>query len=543
MGRLSGGEVLAKALVHEGARVIFGLPGVQLYGAVAPIRDEPGLRFVTTRHEQATTYMADGYARAGGGFGVALVVPGPGLFNAAAGLSTAYACSSPVLLVVGQIPAAYIGRQVGVLHEVHDQLEALRGVTKWRQAIRDAKEVAPAVHEAVVQLRSGRPRPVAIEIPPDTLEQEVEVELVAPAPAPRPVPAAADLDRAAAMLLAASRPAIYAGGGVHASDAHAPLAAVAAHLEAGVIVTGEGKGAVSDASDLSLGAALWKDSPLRGHLDAADVVLAVGTRLAVAALQPAQQVIQIDIDPEEIGRNHPKTVGLVGDARATLEALLERLRREPARPSRKAERERARAEVAAVARDAEPPAAILRALRAGIPEDAIVVPDMTQVGYHTRPFWPVYHPRTYFTSSYSGNLGFAFPTALGAKVARPDRAVVALSGDGGFLFNAQELATAAQQGINVVTVVFNDQAYGNVARDLDEDWGGKFGSELHNPDFVRLAESFGVTGWRATTPEELGGLVRRALDLDRPVLIEMAVGRMPRPAFFGPRRRPPRFQR
>jgi acetolactate synthase-1/2/3 large subunit len=543
MGRLTGGEALAKALAHEGARVVFGLPGVQLYGAVAGIRDEPGLRFVTTRHEQATTYMADGYARAGGGFGVALVVPGPGLFNAAAGLSTAYAASSPVLLVAGQVPAAYIGRRVGVLHEVDDQLEALRGVTKWRQAVRDAKDVAPVVHEAVVQLRSGRPRPVAIEIPPDTLEQETDVELAAPAPAPRPVPAAADLDRAAAMLLAAARPIVYAGGGVHASDAHAALAAVAAHLEAGVVQTGEGKGAVSDASDLSLGAALWKDSPLRGYLDAADVVLAVGTRLAVAGLQAAQPVIQVDVDPEEIGRNHPKTVGLVGDARATLEALLDRLRREARRPSRKAERERARTEVAAVAREAEPPAAILRGLRAGIPEDAIVVPDMTQVGYHTRPFWPVYHPRTYFTSSYSGNLGYAFPTALGAKVARPDRAVVSLSGDGGFLFNAQELATAAQHGISVVAVVFNDQAYGNVARDLDEDWGGKFASELHNPDFVRLAESFGVTGWRATTPEELGTLVRRALDLDRPALVEMAVGRMPRPAFFGPRRRPARFQR
>jgi acetolactate synthase-1/2/3 large subunit len=543
MGRLTGGEALAKALAHEGARVVFGLPGVQLYGAVAGIRDEPGLRFVTTRHEQATTYMADGYARAGGGFGVALVVPGPGLFNAAAGLSTAYAASSPVLLVAGQVPAAYIGRRVGVLHEVDDQLEALRGVTKWRQAVRDAKDVAPVVHEAVVQLRSGRPRPVAIEIPPDTLEQETDVELAAPAPAPRPVPAAADLDRAAAMLLAAARPIVYAGGGVHASDAHAALAAVAAHLEAGVVQTGEGKGAVSDASDLSLGAALWKDSPLRGYLDAADVVLAVGTRLAVAGLQAAQPVIQVDVDPEEIGRNHPKTVGLVGDARATLEALLERLRREPPRPTRRVERERVRAAVAAVAREAEPPAAILRSLRAGIPEDAIVVPDMTQVGYHTRPFWPVYHPRTYFTSSYSGNLGFAFPTALGAKVARPDRAVVSLSGDGGFLFNAQELATAAQHGISVVAVVFNDQAYGNVARDLDEDWGGKFASELHNPDFVRLAESFGVTGWRATTPEELGTLVRRALDLDRPALVEMAVGRMPRPAFFGPRRRPARFQR
>src|SRR5262245_40739813 len=540
--KLTGGEALVKALVREGARVVFGLPGVQLYGAIAALRDEPGIRFVTTRHEQATTYMADGYARAGGGFGVALVVPGPGLFNAAAGLSTAYAASSPVLLVVGQIPAAYIGRQVGVLHEVHDQLDALRGVTKWRQAVRDAKDVAPMVHEAVVQLRSGRPRPVAIEIPPDTLDQEADVELVAPAPSPRPVPAAADLERAAAMLLAATRPVIYVGGGVHASDAHAPLAAVAARLEAGVIQTGEGKGALSDASDLSLGAALWKDSPLRGYLDAADVVLAVGTRLAVAGLQPAQQVIQIDIDPEEIGRNHPKTAGLVGDARATLEALLARLRQESPRPSRREERERARAAVAAVARENEPPAAILRSLRAGIPEDAIVVPDMTQVGYHTRPFWPVYHPRTYFTSSYSGNLGFAFPTALGAKVARPDRAVVALAGDGGFLFNAQELATAAQHGINVVTVVFNDQAYGNVARDLDEDWGGQHGAALTNPDFMKLADAYGVHGMRASQPTDVGRLVDQALGLGRPVLLEVPVGRMTRPVFFSDRHAPDKHQ-
>jgi acetolactate synthase-1/2/3 large subunit len=278
-------------------------------------------------------------------------------------------------------------------------------------------------------------------------------------------------------------------------------------------------------------------------VDAADVVLAVGTRLAVAGLRPGQQVIHLDIDPEEIGRSHTKTVGLVGDARATLEALLARLRTEPPRPSRKAEREALRLRLAAIAAEAEPPAAILRHLRAALPEDTIVVPDMTQVGYHCRPFWPVYAPRTYFTSSYSGNLGFAFPVALGAKVACPDRPVVALVGDGGFLFNSQELATAAQHGINVVTVVFNDQAYGNVARDLDEAWGGKFASELQNPDFVRLADAYGVQSMRAKDPADLEDLVRRALEADRPVLIELAVGRMPRPQFFGPRKQLTRYQK
>jgi acetolactate synthase I/II/III large subunit len=539
--RLTGGEALAKALVREGGRVVFGLPGVQLYGAVAALRDEPAIRFVTTRHEQATTYMADGYARAGGEFGVALVVPGPGLLNAAAGLATAYAASSPVLLLAGQVPRSYLGRKVGVLHEIDDQLEALRGVTKWRRSVLEASEVPRAVHDAVVQLKTGRPRPVAIDIPPDALEQEAEIELLPPAAPVRLSASPADVDRAAEMLLRAERPLVYAGGGVLLSGAHEALAAVAEHLQAGVVQSGEGKGAVSDASDLSLGAALWRESPLRAHLDAADLVLAVGTRLAVAGLQPSQLVVQIDVDPEEIGRNHPKTFGLVGDASRTLEALLDRLRREPARPSRKAEREALRARLAEVACATEPPAAILRSLRAALPEDAIVVPDMTQVGYHCRPFWPVYQPRTYLTSSYSGNLGFAFPTALGAKVACPRRPVISLSGDGGFLFNAQELATAVQHGINVVAVVFNDGSYGNVARDLDEDWGGEFASALRNPDFVRLAEAFGLVAWRAETPTGVGDLVRRAVGLERPVLIEVPVARMPRPQFFSPRKRLPRY--
>src|SRR5262245_20293126 len=275
MTRMTGGEALAKSLAREGVRVVFGLPGVQLYGVVAGLRDEPGMRFVTTRHEQATTYMADGYARAGGDVGTALVVPGPGLYNAAAGLSTAYSCSSPVFLISGQIPRAYLGKQVGVLHEVTDQLDALRPVTKWRRTVLEPAEIPGAVREAFVQLRTGRPRPVAIEVPPDTLEQEAEIQLLPPGDAARAPASPADVDRAARMLRAAGRPLIYAGGGVHASGASVPLAAVAEHLQAGVVTSGEGKGAVSDASDLSLGAALWRESPLRAHVDAADVVLAV----------------------------------------------------------------------------------------------------------------------------------------------------------------------------------------------------------------------------------------------------------------------------
>jgi acetolactate synthase-1/2/3 large subunit len=540
--RMTGGEALVAQLAREGIRVVFGLPGVQLYGATAALRDLGSIRFVVTRHEQATSYMADGYARAGGGIGTALVVPGPGLLNASAGLSTAYAASSPVLMISGQIPKANLGKRIGVLHEVDDQLDAVAPVTKWRRRALEVAEVPAVVHAAVEQLQTGRPRPVAIDIPPDTLEAEGEVELLAAAHVPRVAAPAADIERAAHVLLGAARPVIYAGGGVHASGAHEVLAAVADYLQAGVIESAEGKGAVSAGNDLALGAALAGRGPLRDYLLAADVILAVGTRLALAAPRPEQHVVQVDIDPEEIGRNHARTLGLVGDARTTLQALLERLRvGAPPKSSGKTEREALRAAVAA-ADVQEPQSSIVRSLRAGTPEDAILVADMTQIGYYSRPHWPVYRPRTYLTSSYSGNLGFAFPTALGAKVARPDLPVLCVTGDGGFMYNVQELATAAQHRINVVTVVFNDGAYGNVARDLDEAWGGSFGAELVNPDFVRLAEAFGVTALRASAPTDVGSLVRRAFAMDRPVLIEVPVDRMPRPWFFPPRKVPTKYQ-
>src|SRR5207247_38794 len=240
-----------------------------------------------------------------------------------------------------------------------------------------------AAHEAVEQLRTGRPRPVHLEMPPDTMESEGEVELVEPSRAERPAAAGSEIDRAAGMLLAAERPVIYAGGGVHLSGCHDALAAAAEYLQAGVVQSPEGKGSIGDASDLSLGAGLWPQSALRRYLESADVILVVGSRLALAA-----------------------------------------------------------------------------------PEGATVDSGMTQSGYSSRPFWPVYQPRTYLTSSYSGNLGYEYPTALGAKVACPKRPVVAICGDGGFLYNAQELATAVLHRINVVAVVFNDNAHGNVAGDL-----------------------------------------------------------------------------
>ncbi|MGH7399855.1 MAG: thiamine pyrophosphate-binding protein, partial [Candidatus Rokuibacteriota bacterium] len=199
---MTGGEALVRSLYQEDVRVIFGLPGVQLYGVMAALRDEPRIRFITTRHEQATSFMADGYARAGGGFGTALVVPGPGLLNAMSGLSTAYSASSPVLMLSGQIPRDSIGRDIGLLHEVNDQLDCIAPVTKWRRRILEVADVPAAVREAVRQLKSGRPRPVELEMPPETMEDEGLAELLPPADVVRAVAGARDVDRAAELLLA-----------------------------------------------------------------------------------------------------------------------------------------------------------------------------------------------------------------------------------------------------------------------------------------------------------------------------------------------------
>jgi acetolactate synthase-1/2/3 large subunit len=540
---MTGGEALVRQLVREGVRVVFGVPGVQLYGVLAALRDEPAIRFITTRHEQATSYMADGYARAGGEPGAALVVPGPGLLNATAGLSTAYSASSPVLMISGQIPKASIGKDIGLLHEVNDQLDAIKPVTKWQQRIHEIEDIPPTVREAVRQLKTGRPRPVEIELSPETMEDDGEAELLPPLDHLRPAAPLADIERAAALLLAAQRPIVYAGGGVNLAGAGAALVAVSEFLQAGISTSPEGKGAVDDRSDLSLGGAFWRGSPLRQQFDAADLIFVVGSRLALLQPGPDQHVIQLDVDPAEIGRNHGKTFGLVGEARATLELLLEALRAAGSpRPSQRAARETLRA-ASSAANTQEPQASILRSLRQGTPDDAIFVAGMTQIGYYSRPFWPVYAERTYLTSSYSGNLGYELPTGLGAKVACPERPVVVTVGDGGFLYNSQELATAVQFAINVVVVLFNDDAYGNVARDLDEAWGGSFGAELRNPDFMKLAEAYGVHGMRAGEPTEVGRLVAEAVQLDRPVLVEVPVGRMPRPHFFPGRRQPVRHQR
>ena len=532
-------KALAKSLTREGVEVVFGIPGIQIYGIVAGLRDELGIRMISSRHEQATTYMADGYARASGKPGVALVVPGVGIYNAASGLANAYARSSPVLLIAGQIPRASIGKNLGAVHEIYDQAGAVRSVTKWQRAAHRPRDVPDAVTEAFRQMRTGRPRPVLIEMPPDVGVEREDVALRNLAPVSRIVPSPEQLREAARVISESRLPLIYAGGGVVRSDAEDALVRLSESTNIPVVTSSGGRGVIPDSHPLSYGSCFsprgerQEMNQLFEVMQSADVVIGIGARFSLG--NPAGEsstLININIDDMELTRVQSNTMPLHGDAAATIEALLPYLieadagnRPSPAAAVRAARNLISHYDVALK----EPLYEFLETLRSAIPEDAFVVWDISQLSFYARTHWQANHPKTYIDSGYSFNLGFAFPTALGAKVAQPDRPVVCLAGDGGFMFNSSELATAVKYGINVVTVIFRNDSYGNVARDLEELFAGTYETDLVNPDFVKFAESFGAVGMRADDPEDIRTLIPLALERQAPVVIDAPIGDIPIP--------------
>jgi acetolactate synthase I/II/III large subunit len=524
----TGGEALAQGLVGAGVRHVFGVPGQQLYHAMdglAQVSDQ--ISFITTRHEQATAYMADGYARTTGREGVCMVVPGPGLLNAMAGLATAYACSSPVLCIVGQIASSAIGRNFGVLHEVPNQSGLLDSVTKWHAIALSPDEIPGLLDEAFRQLRSGRPRPVALEIPPDVLAGECRTPPIETPSleALRPAPDPDAIARAATLLGGAASPVIYAGWGVQGANASEELRLVAERLGAPVVMSRSGAGSLDARHPLAA-------SKLAGRqlIPNADAVLAVGTRFRKFSGAPgseAAMIVHIDADPATLAARTEADIPILADARLGLRALHEGLgtRQPPVRDAAEA-RAWADGQLATL----EPQMTFLRAIRRALPEDGILVSELTQVSYVVRIGFPFHAPRTNVTAGYQGTLGYGFPTALGAKVGNPDRAVVSLNGDGGFGWCLQELATARQYDIGVVVVVFNDGAFGNVQRELEVKFDGRaLGTHLVNPDFVALARAFGVAGVRVDGPEGLERALTDAIAAGRPALIEVPVGDMPDP--------------
>ncbi len=462
---------------------------------------------------------------------MAFVVPGVGIYNAGAGLATAWASSSPVVLIAGQINRDGIGKGLGLLHEIDDQLDLVRPITSWQRRALHASEIADTVHEAFARVQRGRRQPVEIEMPPEAFMEEADVALLDAADDVRVAADPHEIERAAAALVTAERPLIWAGGGAVLGNAGAQLTAVAEFLQAAVVTTRQGKGAIDDRHPLSVGT-VWVNKRLQPLLDDADVILAVGTRFlgsnVAAGTRGGARRRRPRRDRTPLRRPdrassvtpHPRSTSSWPSSRSA--AIRDR--------ARAAETRAMRAEVEAQLRAVGPQAAMVDQLRAAVPDDGILVPCTTTMGYMTHMLYPAYAPRTYLSTSYMGTLGFGFPAALGAKVARPDVPVVCVTGDGGFLFAATELATAMQHGINTITIVYNDGAYGNSNRDQRERFHGReIGTELRNPDFAKFAESFGADGVKLSRGDDVGPAVREAIGNSRPTVIELPMDRLPSP--------------
>jgi len=527
MTTLTGGEAIVSGLVAHGVDTVFGLPGAQVYGLFDAFH-QAQLKVIGARHEQACGYMAFGYARSSGRPGVFSVVPGPGVLNASAALLTAFGCNEPVLCVTGQVPTPFLGKGRGHLHEMPDQLATVRTYVKWADRIEYPGNAPTVVARAFQEMTSGRRGPASVEMPWDVFTQRADTaaaQRLEPLPAPQPDP---DLIKQAAALIKTSKaPMIFVGSG--AIDAREEILELAEMIDAPVVAFRSGRGIVSNAHELGLTmAAAYKLWPTT------DLMIAIGTRAELPAsgfrwpYQPkGLKSVRIDIDPAEMRRLASDTA-IVADAKTGTADLVAAVKKAGYARSRgrRGDIREATATAQAEIQRIQPQMAYLNILREVLPANAIVTDELSQFGFASWYGFPVYEPRTFITSGYQGTLGSGFPTALGAKVANPDKPVVAITGDGGFMFGVQELSTAVQFNIGVVTLVFNNNAYGNVRRDQRERFDGRVvASDLVNPDFVKLAESFGVAAARITAPDQFKAAMEKALAHGGPYLISVEVTR------------------
>jgi acetolactate synthase-1/2/3 large subunit len=507
--------------------VIFGIVGTHNVDLFDGLYDTAGLRLVTTRHEAGAGFMADGYARASGRIAACIVVPGPGLTNLLTPLGQAYLDSVPLLAISGQNPLERIDRRLEDFHELHASLAVAGSVTASAVRLRTPSEAPEQVRAAVRLLRSQRPQPALIEVPLDVAAARAEVTEPPPSEAgdQRLAGDPAAVRQAAELLRGAARSLVLAGGGVISAEAGPALHSVAQRLGAPVIATVHGRGALADDDPLSLGDG-WSRLDFFDDLFAeADVCLAVGTNFETVtdanrgSRLPAT-LIHVDIDPTAIGRHRPATVGIVGDARLVLERFAAEIgpARRQAWCDLDAWRARKRASMEQVA---GPVLRLLDDVRAALPRDAIVADDLCLPGYWAPLALEVYEPRTLLHPGMYGTLGYALPAAIGAQLGRPERVAVAVCGDGGFLYTSQELATAVAQQLNLIAIVFNDNAYGALQLYQDRLLGGRrIGTRLHNPDFARLGEAYGAVGIKLRAPSELGEAVARAVERGGVSLIE-----------------------
>jgi len=525
MQRMTGGRAVAAALKAEGIEHVFGIVGTHDSALFDGVFDHPSIRVVTVRHEQGASLMAAGYARASGKIAACFVVPGPGLTNALTGMGMAHSESVPMLVFGGQNALAQLEREGGHFHELANSLGVAGSVCGYATRVSTPNDIPKVVREAMRAMRCKRPRPAYIEVPLDVQCGEMEVALQPPETYSRPAGDPASIARATDALKSAKRPFIFAGGGVASPEGTQPLVRVAELLGAPVVTSVFGKGAISDRHPLALGDGWGRLNLYDELLAQADLALVVGSRIDVVSdvnlgARFPSRIVQVDIDPLVVGQRRPVEVGIVGDAAAVLQALAVQL----------GGKDRAcwfdaadfrRRKHASLTERARPVLTLVEDLRAALPDDTIFVNDLTLVGYWMPLLLETYQPRTLIHPGTYGTLGYSLPAAIGAKLACSKQPVVSISGDGGFLFTMQELATARAENLDLIVLVFNDNAFGAIRKYQDRMFGGRhIGSELVNPDFVKLGEAFGANSVRVE-PKDIGAAVRRAHETGGLWLIEM----------------------
>jgi len=525
---ITAGQAIVQMLVRNGVDTVFGLPGAQMYELFEGLFNQQNrIKLIGARHEQGIGYMAFGYARSTVRLGVYSPVPGPGMLNTTAALCTALGSCTPVLCLTGEVPRAFKGKGRGHLHELPDQIGILERLTKWARHMENFSAVGRDVNAAIEQALSGKFGPVALSMCWDTFSDKGPDELPSALKLPPPQqPDPDELEAAVRLIQSARHPMIFVGiGAQHAAN---EVQMLAARLQAPVVGFRGGRGILGEDQELGLSMAaareLWEDT---------DLIIGIGSRVEIPYMRwggmleyrdhiPGKQLIRMDTDPLELEKLDTAAPILADSALGTA-ALTRLLADEGFQASDRSDAMlQAKATAAEKIRECQPQMAYLDVIREVLPRDGFFVEELCQVGFASYFGFPVYQPRTYISSGYQGTLGFGFPTALGVKVAHPDKAVVSITGDGGFMFAVQELATAVQYNIATVTIVFNNNAYGNVMRDQQMRYNGHvIGSQLTNPDFVSLAENFGAIGMRASTPTELRPVLDKALGLNRPVVIEV----------------------
>lgn len=527
--QVTGGQAVVRALINQGVDTIFGIPGVHTLALYDALVDAP-IRHILGRHEQGVGFMADGYARASGRPGVVSVITGPGVTNVATAVGEAYTDSSPMLVIASGEDQRWAGKMKGHIHGIRDQMAVMRPIVDWAGRATSPEQIPELIDEAFARMACHRPRPTYLEVPRDVLSAEAVVNFPPPTAACRPGPDPADIAAALETIAAADRIVIYAGGGAVSSGANLALTELVDRLGAVVLTSQMGKGSVPEDHPRSLGNLQPDAPPVDGVLCRADLVLVFGSKLGAAetengAMFLPSNLIQIDIDPEEIGRNYPVSQAIVSDARLAAEALVEALSSAGiSKPGWNVDEiARVRQEALSQALGAEQ-APYIDALRRAIPRDGILVNDATMMSYTAQRRYPVYEPRTFLVPAGYLTLGASMPMALGAKIARPEKTVVSIVGDGGFQFTMHELATAVQFRIGVPIVIFNDSTYTAVKWEQAHAYDRRFlGVDLVNPDFVTLAAAYGIPAVRANSPTELEEAVVAAARRDLPTIIDTPI--------------------